>query len=332
MHSTASPKILICGLGSIGERHANNLLDAGFEDLVLLRRERRPTRTLKREIPTVLSFDEAKLEKPDVAFICSPSHLHGEHAMRCASMGCHLFIEKPVAHDLRQINALRKAVKRANVQVMVGYMMRFHPLLIQLHDMIKAGDLGEILTARSQWGEYLPDWHPWEDYRQSYAAVASMGGGPTLTLSHELDTLAWLLGPPRTVKALVGQSPSLETTSEAWSQILLGFGGRATASIQLDYLQKPPARSLEVVGTCARAVFDYYAAELTILGQEKSAIYKVDKGWNRNDMFRDEVQYFMDALDSGSKISPSLEDGELALSIALSALKDAQNMGREIGV
>ncbi len=72
-----------------------------------------------------------------------------------------------------------------------------HPGLQKIEEWINQDKLGKIYSVQVDLGEYLPDWHPWEDYRQSYAARADQGGGVVLTLIHELDYLHWLFGKPK---------------------------------------------------------------------------------------------------------------------------------------
>ena len=79
----------------------------------------------------------------------------------------------------------------------MGCQLRMHPGLQKIEEWIKQDKLGKIYSVQVDLGEYLPDWHPWEDYRQSYAARADQGGGVILTLIHELDYLHWLFGKPK---------------------------------------------------------------------------------------------------------------------------------------
>lgn len=194
MHLPKAHKILICGVGSIGQRHLDNLALLGYEDILLYRVRNAPLKNSGRTYPTYNVLEEALGQGPSVALICNPTHLHVPTALRCAAAGCHLFIEKPLSHILDGIDELRQTLKSTGKHTMVGYMMRFHPCLLKAKDWMETGRIGRPVYARTQWGEYLPDWHPHEDYRASYAAQRSMGGGPALTLSHELDLLLWLFG------------------------------------------------------------------------------------------------------------------------------------------
>ena len=90
----------------------------------------------------------------------------------------------------------------AQRQVMVGYNLRFHPGLVRLKSWCSSRPLGGSSACAPTVGEYLPDWHPWEDYRHGYSARRDLGGGAVLTLSHELDAVCWLLGAPSHVTGM----------------------------------------------------------------------------------------------------------------------------------
>jgi predicted dehydrogenase len=81
--------------------------------------------------------------------------------------------------------------------------MRFHPGIARLKELLNKDVIGKAVSARLQVGHYLPDWHPEEDYRQSYSAIKSMGGGVILDSIHELDYIRWLIGEINEVFAFV---------------------------------------------------------------------------------------------------------------------------------
>ena len=105
---------------------------------------------------------------------------------------------------LEGMDNLVDAVAANHLIVAVGCQLRFHPALELFKKHLDEESVGPVLAVRAEVGEYLPGWHPYEDYRQSYAARQSMGGGVIFTLIHEIDYLAWLFGVPRRVFAIGG--------------------------------------------------------------------------------------------------------------------------------
>ena len=187
-------KILICGVGSIGERHINNLLSLGYTDIILYRTSNSELRSLSGDFEVYDSLDEALSQKPAIAFVTNPTSLHLNTAIKCASAGCNLFVEKPLSHNIKNVDTLNQILIKKDLVCMTGFMYRYHPLIKKMKEIITSKTLGDLIWIRSSWGEYLPDWHPWEDYRTGYAAQDKLGGGPTATLSHDLDLAIWFSG------------------------------------------------------------------------------------------------------------------------------------------
>ena len=251
-------KILMVGLGGIGQRHLRNLRALlGERAEILAWRVRRlshvVTPTLQsdesRDVEQVYdirvfdSLDAALAEQPHVAFICNPSSLHIASALACVRAGCDLFLEKPVSHNLDGLAELLQAVEAHRRVVMVGYQLRFHPCFLALQRAVRERRLGDLLAVRSHVGEYLPGWHPYEDYRQMYASRADLGGGVLVTQIHEFDYLYALFGVPRRLFALGGHWSHLEIDVEDAASTLMEFqfGGRLLpVHLQQDYIQRPP--------------------------------------------------------------------------------------------
>ena len=142
----------------------------------------------------------------------------------------------------RSAELVRMAAEQERI-AMVGYQLRFHPCLRKLAEIVQSGILGNLLAVRATIGEYLPNWHLYEDYRKMYAARADLGGGVVLSQIHEFDYLYSLFGLPRRIFAVGGHWSELEIDVEDTASILMecSVNGR-TLPIHLhqDYLQSPP--------------------------------------------------------------------------------------------
>ena len=256
-------KILICGAGSIGERHIKNLLKIGYTDLIIYRRARKNLRTIKKKIKQYTSLDEALQQKPNIAIITNPTNQHVDTAIKCAKSNCHLFIEKPLSNNLKKINLLNKICVKKKLVCSIGFMMRYHPLIKKIKKMLNTGKIGKIIHYTSQWGEDLRLWHPWEDYKFSYAANNKMGGGPTLTLSHDIDLALWFCNQKVKKKYInFNYGSILNIKTHHGSDIILKFKNNTTANIHLDFYQNPPKRTIEIVGTLGTARAKVFSAAL----------------------------------------------------------------------
>ena len=173
-------KICIAGFGSIGRRHFRNLQVLGEKDIILYRTNKStlPDDEIK-EIPVETDFQKVLNQKPDALFVANPTALHMDVAIPAAKQGCHIFMEKPISHNLDQVRELIAVSKASGAKIFVGFQFRFHPGLMIISNLLKENAIGQIVNFNCRWGEYLPNWHPWEDYRQGYSARADLGPLPS---------------------------------------------------------------------------------------------------------------------------------------------------------
>jgi len=325
-------RFLIAGFGSIGRRHLRNLLALGERDIVLYRTHRStlPTDEIE-QFPTESSLEAALAHRPDAVIISNPTALHLSVAIPAARQGCHILMEKPISHDLNGLDELRRALQQGGGQLLMGFQFRFHPTLRTAAGVIAAGEIGRPLAVRAHWGEYLPNWHPWEDYRQSYAARPELGGGVVLTLCHPLDYLRMIVGEIRSVSALTAAIPELDLNLDAVAEILLEFENQAIGSVHLDYVQQPAQHTLQVIGSEGVLNWDNASGLLTWqrVGEPRPHQAHPPAEFERNWMFLEQMRHFLDVVRGQAQPLCTLDDGERALKAALTALESARQ-GRTI--
>jgi predicted dehydrogenase len=319
-------KILIAGLGSIGRQHLRNLLTLGEKDILFYRTHQS---TLPEDVladfPVETDLVQALNHKPDAVIISNPTSMHLEVAIPAARAGCHLLLEKPISDSLEGIDELFKAVKSGGGKVLVGYQFRFHPGLQKVDDLLRNGALGKLISARAHWGEYLPGWHPWEDYRQGYSARAELGGGVVLTLSHPLDYLFWLLGDILEVWAFSGNLGELGVDVEDSAEIGLKFSSGVIGSVHLDYLQQPPNHYLELIGVDGTITWNYANGEVRMFqsGENAWQSFAIRDDFERNDMLLAEMSHFIELVRGKEESRCSLEDGAHAMNLVLAAKRSS---------
>jgi predicted dehydrogenase len=322
---------LVVGLGSIGRRHARNWAALRLGPLAVCHQARAPApqpEPLGVEAREYYSLSPAlETEQPDVVLVTNPTSLHVETACMAVRAGAHVFIEKPLGHQLIGIADLLQTAKQQRRQLMVGYQLRFHPGLQRLRRLVDDNAIGRVVTARAEAGEYLPDWHPWEDYRISYSGRRELGGGAVLTLSHELDALCWLLGAPRRLSSVAGHASSLEIDTEDVAELILQFAGGQTASVHVDYVRRPPRRILELVGEDGVLRWDYDANRLYqyLPATRQWRVEDGDPRFERNQMYLAELQHFARCM-RGEVESPVVggEQAAAVLVISLAALRSSE--------
>lgn len=336
-------KLLFFGLGSIGQRHIQNIrkLFSDSFDIMCYRSRKDPYTIIdnKKTIPTdpvdyyglreVDSIEAGFSENPDAVFITNPTSLHGDYALLAAQHKCHFFVEKPLSHDLKSIPLLLETVKNNNLISMVGYQMRFHPAFKLLRSTISDQKLGNILHASFCFGQYLPDIHPYEDYKRTYTAKRDQGGGVILSYCHEIDIMYNLFGIPNDVLAYGGQGSELSIDVNDHVSIMAYYKDlKLPIQIQLDYVSAPPRRYCTVVGS--KGYFNWDMINDTVSLEfntiEKSHQYDFSN-FSRNQLFEEEISSFFNCIKSGSMNAPTVLDGANNLLI-LNAIQQSVSSGK----
>lgn len=306
-------KFLIAGLGSIGRRHMRNLITLGETDIVLFRtRKSTMPEDELAPFPQETNLQEAlQKHKPDAVIVANPTAMHLDVAIPAAEAGCAILLEKPISHSTERLDQLEAAVQKNGSKVLVGFQFRFHPGLVRAKQLISDNEIGRVVSAHVHFGEYLPAWHPWEDYRKGYAARSDMGGGVVLTQCHSLDYLPWLVGRVESAWGVVAKLSDLEVDVDDTAKIGLRFKGGALGSLHLDYNQQPPSHHFEVIGTKGSLQWNLSDGATRIYRVEKKDwdVYPLPEGWERNIMFLEQMQHFVAVVRGEAEPSCSLEDG-----------------------
>lgn len=331
-------KVLMIGLGSIGQRHLRYLKRKFGDELEILayrKLRRQEVFTDKLEVEKNANLEErynikvfdnmndALKENPEVAFICNPTSLHITYAIECAKAGCHLFIEKPLSNSMEGIEKLKKICEKNGLIVQVGFQFRFNPLLKMLKEKIEKNAVGDVLSVHVDIGEHLPDWHKYEDYRQTYAAKNELGGGVVLTQIHDIDYIYWLFGMPEKVYAAGGKLSDLEIDVEDTVDILLQMrfkDKKLPVSIHMDYVQRPSIRTCKVIGINGNIIMDLVKTSIVVCKTDGSE-ERHSLDFERNQMFIDEIDHFFDCINKKSKPLVNLDEGMKSLKIALAVKK-----------
>ena len=337
-------RVLIAGLGAIGQRHARNLRalcgssvelttyrTRGLRHVVTESLEIDDTTDVEQSLGISASYtdlDEALATQPTAVFVCTPSNQHVDIALRAAAAGCHLFVEKPVSHSLDGVTRLMTEIRRHSLVAVVGCQWRFHPCVLHLRELLATGTLGTLRSASIDYAEYLPDWHPYEDYRESYAARAALGGGVILTQIHDYDLAWWLFGPVTQVSATGGHLSALEIDVEDTVEASLA-SRLCPVTVRQCFAERPPRRTITVYGSRGVATLDLLAASLTV---SPSVVSPFDvTAYQRNEMFRAEVSNFLACIGGTAQPIAPLEDGIAVLTVALS-VKKALATGRTVEI
>lgn len=311
-------KILFCGLGSIGQRHLRNLIEINNNiKLSYLYHSKRNKFVLNKNNKILkrknlfdfysfdMSFDninDAIKYDPDIVFITNPTSLHVDYALKFYNSKRIIFIEKPISHSsfkLKKLYNLDKKQKRSYIYS--GMQFRFNPLIKKTKSIIESGLIGSINSGIFMNCEYLPDWHKYEDYKNSYASKKNLGGGSILTQIHELDYVTWIFGRPKSVYCIGGKNSPLKIDVEDSVNTHLFYNKKTKFNLSIiqNYITSPPKREFIILGNEGSIECDLISnvMKLKIKGKNQ-IIYKPN--FDRDDLFKKQIRDLFSFYKNGN--------------------------------
>jgi predicted dehydrogenase len=302
-------KVAVFGLGSIGRRHARCFRTVGADTVIGMDPTPDRRKQFVEEIgaEAVAAEDEALDTGPDLVVVASPNVFHVRQAVLAAERGIPLFVEKPLGVDLAEAERLAQTVKARGLYLHMGSNWKFHPAFILMKRLIAEGAIGQPTGGQVIAGQWLPDWHPYEDYRHIYAARASLGGGAIFD-THEIDYLSWLLGPATQFIGLKSNTGVLEIETEETAAALLRFANGAIITLLTDYIQRTPRRRYLLAGSAGTIEWDFHAGELTLCRpakrfDERHRVHLADI----NDMYLNQARHVLEDIRLGRSAVTGIE-------------------------
>jgi predicted dehydrogenase len=297
--------ILFIGLGSIGMRHAR-LIRQEFPAFGLYAlRSSTGASPNALGIPEVHDWSAVARIAPSVAFVCVPTHLHMDVALRCVDMGMHVFLEKPIAADTEKLDTLVGAVRARGLCAYVAYCLRFHPVIQYLKALL-THDV-TVHHARAICATYLPGWRPGRDHLDTYSAHWAQGGGAILELSHEFDYARYLVGPVTGITGAVGQAaPGVTVDAEDWADALASHASGAHSNIHVNLFSQSNQRMIELDTSEGYIRGDMVCSTVERLhGQKRETIDLHD---DRDHMYIAQLHHFFAHVLEGAPLMNSIED------------------------
>jgi len=326
----APDRILIVGLGSIGERHARLVRQVNPQaKIAALRRLGSQIREEGLVDEVYYAVDDVVRQfAPKVAIVANPASLHLEVAMALAQAGVHLLVEKPLAPSQVGIKELVEVCLQRKLTLAVGYNLRFSVSLREFRSQISR--VGQLCSVRAEVGQYLPSWRPGADYRAGVSASRALGGGALLELSHELDYLRWVFGDAIWVSACVGRQSTLEIDVEDTAHMVLGLNRPGAAQplmvrLDLDFVRHDMVRQCTAIGSAGSLRWNGITGTVEWFGENGSAWQTVFSHQPvRDETYLLQWQHFLECVRTGAK---PLVDGAAGLQVL--KLVDAAKLSSE---
>jgi predicted dehydrogenase len=287
-------KVLFCGLGSIGRRHARLLSEHFGAELFAVRSGQGQSRSPVAGVTTLPTIEAAAGQRFDAAFVTNPTHLHAATTVACIRAGVRrILLEKPIDQDLTALTRLEKAVRRSRTALYVGYPLRFHPAVREARPLLAGRKIFHVRVVCSSW---LPDWRPDQDYRRSYSADARRGGGVLLDLSHELDLVEHLTGRPiEEITGHAGRSGALPIRAEDHADLLLRLRGGALANVHLDFMSRHRERRVQIDHAGGYLACDLVRHRLETQDEAGGPPVEASYSVGPDDLYVDQLKHFFAA-------------------------------------
>jgi predicted dehydrogenase len=312
-------RVLIVGLGSMGQRRVRNLLHIGGHEVagVEPRHERREQASAKHGIATFAAFEDGLAWRPDALVISTPPDRHQDYALAAAREGLHFFTEATVIPG--ETRALIEAVGAQPIVAAPSCTLRFHPGIQLMRRRISEGAVGQPLTVVHQVGQHLADWHPWEDYRGLYAARRETGAVREI-VTFELNWMTYLFGRILSVQGVCRKLSNLDVEIDDMYAALVRFDSGVQGALVVDAFSRPGVRYARLTGDEGTLVWDFAARCVREWSQREMgwiehpdppAVPGAGGKWVADNMYVDEMRCYLHAIASGSEHFPfSLEDAE----------------------
>jgi 1,5-anhydro-D-fructose reductase (1,5-anhydro-D-mannitol-forming) len=252
----------IIGFGKFAERAiAPAIQNSSNSELVAIQKRSMPlAREKAAQLGVPLAFDsvDGLVAHPDVdaVFIVSANSVHAEETIKAACAGKHVLVEKPIAATTVDAGRMIDECELRHVKFMVGHMVRLSPLVRRVRDIVRSGELGNVIYARADFAY---------DGRMSARTwlfdPKVAGGGPLYDVGvHCLDTLRYVLDDEVESFTSEVQPRPTQSRTENTGVILLRFTRGAIGSIFCSYVMPVRSRMLEVV--CSEGIIS--APEFTV--------------------------------------------------------------------
>ena len=319
-------KVLVIGVGSIGERHLRCFQNTGRASPSVCEINPELREKIARQYgidQTYADLEAALADSHDAAVICAPANLHIPMATRLATAGVHLLIEKPLSTSLEGIEALQEIIRRQNLVAVVAYVLRAHPVLREMKEAIDDGRFGRPVQLVVNCGQNFPFHRP--AYREIYYKDRATGGGAIQdAITHMLNAAEWLVGP---IDRLVCDAAHqvLEGVGVEDTVHLIARHGDVLAPYSLNQYQAPNQTWLTVVcqrGTCR---FEAHNCRWRWCTEPDTDWHDEEHGdVQRDSLFVAQANAFLDTMEGTRPPLCTLEEGIQTLRVNLAALASTE--------
>jgi predicted dehydrogenase len=272
------------------------------------------------DCPCTARLDDALTDPSvDIVGVYTPHNVHAPVAIAAARASKHMIIEKPVCLYPEELKAMRAAVREAGVKTIVGFVLRWNPLLKIIRRGITDGHLGRIIYAETDYLHGIvgkPYTKPWHTTRETGGTSFLLGG------CHAIDAIRFLVGRPVVEVSAYSTSRTDGLEYPSTELALLKFDDGSIGKVGCCLEAKMPyVFNVEVYGTAGSFRNNQFAGDL-YEGQTGFATIPTilpDSGDVSHHPFDGEVAELIDAMNTGRRPMPDIEDAAETMEICFAA-------------
>ena len=322
----------------MGKRRVRNLLKLGYDDIIGFdpRSDRRKESNKKYKIQTFSSIEESLSYNPKIMIISTPPDLHYPYANIAIKNNIHFFTEVNLSStDVKKI--IQKLKKKKSLVGVPSCSTLYNPVIKELSKIIKKSSTGKILTVYHHFGHYLPNWHPWEDYRKFYVSKKETGAAREV-VPFELIWMTHLFSEIKSVYGQIAKISKLKTNIDDIYEILFEFKNGIHCILVIDVIASPAFSETKIITEKGVILCDHnlglikqnYNSKWT---SKKLNMGKIAKGYKGNTgsetLYEEEMNSFMNAVLKKKKY-PFLYEKELKILKILDSIEKSNKSGKKI--
>lgn len=319
---TKCMKFLVIGLGSMGSRRIRNLQFHNEQNIIGfdLASERRREAEKKYGIKTVADLTRLKKGEFDAVIISTPPDKHGDAIRFALKNKKHFFAEVGTTND--GYGDIKK-YRGATIVMAPSCTFRYFAPIAMIKKLLDAGRIGKILAFQYHMGQYLPDWHPWEDYRKVYFSKKETGACKEM-LAFELIWLNWIINSEvAEISGFVDKVSDLDMDADDIILANLKYKNNIFGNVVIDVISRKPFRTLRVLGSEGVLDWERFDSVIKIYDakSKKTELINVpngnpEKGYvNEEEMYNDEVGAWLGAIRGKASYPYTFKDSRRNLEV-----------------
>ena len=290
----------------MGKRRVRNLLAIGERNIIgfdlspACRREAEETYGIR----TVSALTQISPDEFDAVLISTPPDTHGDYIRFALRLRKHFYTEVSTT-DEGYVDIF--SAKKGLVMAPSSTFLHFSPIQM-IKGFLKQGKIGTVLLFDYHVGQYLPTFHPWEDYRKIYISKKETGSCRTLFL-FECAWLNWLADSSiAAIRGMAGKVSDLEMNADDFLSASIRYKNNVRGTMLIELLSRKPDRSLRLIGSAGVLEWNWLSSRIRIHDSAgKTEIIAIPKGHPAKgylaaeEMYNAEIKSFVDAIKGVAK-------------------------------